>query len=70
MAKKQAALPSHDSPTTPAPRSRKEELLDALLEHTTNPTHMRVIKAYMSTGTVAGAEQEFVTIIDEIINEA
>ena len=69
MAKKQAALPLN-SPIMPAPRSRKEELLDALLKHTTNPTHMRVIQAYMSTGTVAGAEQEFIKIIDDIINEA
>jgi hypothetical protein len=69
MPKKQAASPSHDS-VIPAPRSRKEELLDALLAHTVNPTHMRVIEAYMSSGTVEGAEQEFSKIIDEIINEA
>ena len=57
-------------PVLPSPRSRREEFLESLLAHTTNPTHVRILKAYMASGTVQGAEQEFGKIINEIVDEA
>jgi hypothetical protein len=72
MAKKQVSFPISpaEPKAPPSPRSRREELLDALLEHTTNELHKRILKAYMASGTVDGAEQEFSKIIEEIVNEA
>jgi hypothetical protein len=70
MAKEQAAQSPPDISATLPPTSRREALLDALTVHTTNPTHVRLITAYWASGTVAGAEQEFTNIIDEILNEA
>jgi hypothetical protein len=72
MAKKQAASPStpDHSPVVPSPRSRREELLDALLAHTANPIHLKVLHAYKVSGTVEGAEQELAKIIQEIVDEA
>jgi hypothetical protein len=71
MAKKQAASPatSTESPVSPSPHSRREELLDALLAHSTNATHARILRAYRTSGTVDGAEQEFSKIIQEIVDE-
>jgi hypothetical protein len=68
---KVGAPPSTFSNTVvmPLPRSRSEELLKALLTHTKNPTHERILRAYMTSGTVEGAELEFSKIIEEIINE-
>lgn len=70
MAKKQSAPPPTSASVVPTPRSRRGELLDALLEHTTDPVHIRLLEAYRATGTVEGAEQEFTKIIQEIIDEA
>ena len=72
MAKKQSAPPPISASTSvvPTPGSRREELLDALLEHTKDPLHVRLLAAYRATGTVEGAEQEFTKIIQEIIDEA
>jgi len=72
MAKKPSASPSKStSPSVvPPPRSRREELLDALLSHTADPVHVRLLKAYRATATVEGAEQEFAKIIQEITDEA
>ncbi len=68
MAKKQTeTLPSAQGSLLPSPRSRREELLSALLANTTNPIHTRVLKAYKAGGTVEAAEQEFTTIIEEIL---
>jgi hypothetical protein len=71
MAKKQEASPAKSVPHSPvpAPRSRRGELLSALLKNTTDPVHVRVLEAYRATGTVEGAEQEFTKTIEEIINE-
>ena len=63
-------LTTANSPALPSARSRREELLAALLTHATNPTHARILKAYMASGTVQGAEQEFEKIIQEIVDEA
>ena len=63
-------LETASSHALPPARSRREELLAALLAHATNPTHIRVLKAYMASGTVQGAEQEFEKIIQEIVDEA
>jgi len=54
----------------PPPRSRREELLDALLTHTSDPVHVRLLKSYRRTGTVEGVEEEFAKIIQEITDEA
>jgi hypothetical protein len=72
MAKKQAASPAKSVPHSivPAPRSRRDELLGALLTDTTDPVHVRVLEAYRATATVEGAEQEFTKIIQEITDEA
>jgi hypothetical protein len=72
MANKKGVLPATtaDSAVLPSPRSRREELLDALLGHTSNATHLRILEAYKASGTVAGAEQEFAKIIQEVIDEA
>jgi hypothetical protein len=72
MAKKQqASVPkSVPHPLVPAPRSRRGELLRALLENTTDPVQVRVLEAYRATCTVKGAEQEFTKIIQEVIDEA
>jgi hypothetical protein len=51
------------------PSSRREELLKALLANTKNPIHEQILKAYMASGTVEGAEIEFGKIIEEIVNE-
>lgn len=71
MAKKQPALTAESVPhaVVPAPRSRRDELLNALLEDTTDPVHVGVLEAYQGTGTVEGAEQEFTKIIQGIIDE-
>ena len=68
MAKKQTEGPaaSHGS-SLPSPRSRREELLDALLANAVDPIHTRVLKAYKAGGSVEAAEQEFATIIEEIL---
>jgi hypothetical protein len=68
MAKKQTELPSAlPASSLPSPRSRREELLDALLANTVDPIHIRVLKAYKAGGSVEAAEQEFATIIEEIL---
>jgi RNase P/RNase MRP subunit POP5 len=69
MAKIKATPTPVDSSALPSPRSRREELLDALLEHTTEVTHSRILGAYRASGTVQGAEQEFTKIIQEIVDE-
>ena len=71
MAKKQStpqpsAIPP---PFIPSPHSRREELLTALLKHATDPVHVRLLEAYRATGTVEGAESEFIKIIKEMIDE-
>ena len=72
MAKKEPSLPSkpETSLVVPSPRSRREELLDVLLANTTNSSHVRILNAYLASGTVEGAEQEFAQIIEDIVNEA
>lgn len=70
MPKKATRLETASSPALPSARSRREELLASLSAHTTNPTHARILKAYMASGTVQGAEQEFEKIIREIVDEA
>ena len=68
MAKKQTEVPAPDQGSLlPSPRSRREELLDALLANTTDPIHAQVLRAYKAGGTVDAAEQEFTTIIEEIL---
>jgi len=32
--------------------------------------HERILRAYMTSGTVEGAELEFIKIIEDIVNEA
>ena len=53
----------------PSPRSRRQELLDALTAETANPVHSRILNAYALDGTVEAAEREFGDIVEEIINE-
>lgn len=71
MADKQVRTndPSLD-PLRPVSQSRRDGLLTDLITNTTNPSHSRILNAYLSTGTVQGAEQEFGKIIDEIVDEA
>jgi hypothetical protein len=71
MANKQSTSPTSTIPPSfvPTPRSRREELLTALLKHATDPVHIRLLEAYRATGTVEGAEREFTKIIKEIIDE-
>jgi hypothetical protein len=54
----------------PSPRSRRLELLESLLAQTKDPVHARILRAYMTSGTVQGAEQEFEKIIQELVDEA
>jgi len=56
-------------PSIVPPRSRRDELLAALLERTKDPIHVRILTAYKNVGTVEAAEQEFSRVIHEIINE-
>jgi len=72
MADKKAGKPATagNQSALPSPHSRREELLDALLVHTLNSTHSRILGAYKNSGTVQSAEQEFVGIILAIIDEA
>jgi hypothetical protein len=68
MAKKQAEKSATSNGSSlPSPRSRREELLDALLANTLDPIHTRVLKAYKAGGSVEAAELEFATIIEEIL---
>lgn len=68
MAKNQTEKsPTAQGSLLPSPRSRREELLDVLLANITDPIHTRVLKAYKAGGTVEAAEQEFTTIIEEIL---
>lgn len=71
MVKKPTSQSKETAPSiVPPPRSRREELLDALLTYTSDPVHVRLLKSYRATGTVEGAEQEFTKIIQEITDEA
>jgi len=71
MAKKTNPLPLNVQPqAVPSAHSRRQELLEYLLSHNTNPTHARILRAYMASHTVDGAEQEFEKIIQEIVDEA
>jgi hypothetical protein len=72
MPKKQASSsvsPPGPSTNLPSPRSRRQELLEALLASTQNPTHTRILNAYMTSQTVQGAEDEFSKIIEELVDE-
>jgi hypothetical protein len=71
MPKKQSASSPKSGPhPVPALRSRRDELLGALLADTKDPIQVRVLESYRATGTVEGAEQEFTKIIQGIIDEA
>ena len=70
MGKKQTILFSGKPATPILPRSRREELLDALSSGTSNPVQLRILKAFRAGGSVAAAEMEFKQIIQEIVNEA
>lgn len=72
MADKKTTPPSTsaDSSALPSPHSRREDLLDALLSHTTNPIHSGILRAYKDGGTVQSAEQKFGKLIQKIIDEA
>jgi hypothetical protein len=64
-----SVLPPGPPINLPSPRSRRQELLEALLASTRNPTHARILKAYMTSQTVQGAEEEFSKIIEELVDE-